>query len=314
MGISHYIKEIGRGKEGARALSREQATDLMGLILQGEVSDLELGAFCMAMRIKGETCEEILGFLAAIQARINTVACPSEPGADQPVIVIPSYNGARRLPLLTPLLAGLLQREGFSVLIHGHASEDQRVSCESVIQALGWPTAGEALTLVPGQVLFVSTQRLSTGLTRLLNIRRSIGLRNSSHSLAKLINPLSAPSRAILVTNFTHPEYDISMTQTLQKSLANALLLRGTEGEAVADARRRPKMVGFVKGVPHVLQELSVGALNQVPTFPEHIDPKSTANYIECVLAGLIPCPLPIESQVQALLDLSLLMKKQSLS
>ena len=104
------------------------------------------------------------------------------------------------------------------------------------------------------------------------------------------------------------------MTQTLQKSLANALLLRGTEGEAVADARRRPKMVGFVKGVPHVLQELSVGALNQVPTFPEHIDPKSTANYIECVLAGLIPCPLPIESQVQALLDLSLLMKKQSLS
>ena len=62
MGISHYIKEIGRGKEGARALSREQATDLMGLILQGEVSDLELGAFCMAMRIKGDTCEEILGF------------------------------------------------------------------------------------------------------------------------------------------------------------------------------------------------------------------------------------------------------------
>jgi len=53
MSISHYIKEIGRGKEGARHLNTEQACDLMGRILGGQVSDLELGAFCIAMRIKG---------------------------------------------------------------------------------------------------------------------------------------------------------------------------------------------------------------------------------------------------------------------
>ena len=53
MGISHYIKEIGRGKEGARPLQREQAADLFGQILDGVVTDLEVGAFCLAMRIKG---------------------------------------------------------------------------------------------------------------------------------------------------------------------------------------------------------------------------------------------------------------------
>jgi anthranilate phosphoribosyltransferase len=59
MGIANYIKEIGRGKQGARSLTREQAADLFGQVLDGAVTDLELGAFCIAMRIKGETALEI---------------------------------------------------------------------------------------------------------------------------------------------------------------------------------------------------------------------------------------------------------------
>ena len=65
MSISHYIKDIGRGKDGARAIDRAAAADLMGQVLDGQVSDLELGAFCLAMRIKGETPEEMAGFIAA---------------------------------------------------------------------------------------------------------------------------------------------------------------------------------------------------------------------------------------------------------
>jgi anthranilate phosphoribosyltransferase len=45
MGISIYIKEIGRGKDGARSLSRLQAADLLGQVLDGTVSDLEVGGF-----------------------------------------------------------------------------------------------------------------------------------------------------------------------------------------------------------------------------------------------------------------------------
>jgi hypothetical protein len=62
MGISQYIKEIGRGKDGARSLTREQAADLFGQVLDGTVTDLEVGGFCLAMRIKGETPEEMAGF------------------------------------------------------------------------------------------------------------------------------------------------------------------------------------------------------------------------------------------------------------
>ena len=62
VGIAQYIKEIGRGPRGAKPLTRAQATDLFGQVLDGTVTDLEIGAFCLAMRIKGETSEEMAGF------------------------------------------------------------------------------------------------------------------------------------------------------------------------------------------------------------------------------------------------------------
>ena len=79
MGIGKYIKEIGRGKDGARALNREQATDLFGQVLDGSVTDLEIGAFCLAMRIKGETAEEMAGFLDATTQRMALVPVGSTP-------------------------------------------------------------------------------------------------------------------------------------------------------------------------------------------------------------------------------------------
>lgn len=134
MAIGKYIKEIGRGKDGARALNRAQATDLFGQVLDGTVTDLEIGAFCLAMRIKGETAEEMAGFLDATAARLQHL-----PASDRPTVVIPSYNGARKLPLLTPLLALLLAREGLPVLIHGTATESTRVFTSEVLAALGIP-------------------------------------------------------------------------------------------------------------------------------------------------------------------------------
>src|SRR5262245_66303958 len=103
MSIAPYIREIGRGKEGARSLTREQATDLMTQILNGKVNDLQLGGFALAMRIKGESADELAGFLDATNPLGMTLPAPG-----RPVVLLPSYNGARKLPNLTPLLAALL--------------------------------------------------------------------------------------------------------------------------------------------------------------------------------------------------------------
>lgn len=298
MGISQYIKEIGRGKDGARALSREQAADLLGQVLDGTVTDLEIGGFCLAMRIKGETPEEMAGFLDAVHQRLNLISA-----SDGPTVVLPSYNGARKLPVLTPLLALLLAREGLSVLVHGTPTESKRVFASEVLEALDIRAQSAIKPIASGEVVFVPTELLSPALKRLLDVRRVVGLRNPAHSLVKLMNPVAG--QALVLSSYTHPEYAISMAATIELTKANALLLRGTEGEVVADPRRSPQMQGFIAGQRVLLQEGVRGTLPSVPDLPKEIDATSTAAYIQSVLAGKSPLPTSIAQQVEHILQLA---------
>ncbi|MFM7332245.1 MAG: DNA-binding protein YbiB [Brachymonas sp.] len=319
MGIAAYIKEIGRGKEGARSLTREQAADLLGQILDGKVSDLEIGAFCIAMRVKGETPLEMAGLLDAVHQRLATVQF------QQPVVVIPSYNGARKLPGLTTLLAALLAREGvkrgFAVLVHGCTSEAVRVGTEQVFELAfkqNQPLAGiessqSAMNsgVKHGLPQFISTEQLNPALHSLLQVRRTVGLRNSSHSLVKLMNPTNR-SDALIISSYTHPEYLVSMTETLQLTHSHAMLLRGTEGESVADARRRPRMDGFVHGHPVALCAAQEGALASLPDWPASCQAHETAAYIQAVLQGEQSVPAPIAAQVEHILHLMCLMQEKT--
>ena len=298
MSISHYIKEIGRGKDGARSLPREQAADLLGQVLDGAVTDLEIGGFCLAMRIKGETPEEMAGFLDAVHQRLVLV-----PAGASPTVVLPSYNGARKLPVLTPLLALLLAREGLSVLVHGTPTESNRVFSSEVLAALGLRPQTAINSIAPGEVVFAPTELLSPALKRLLDVRRAVGLRNPAHSLVKLMNPVAG--KALVVSSYTHPEYAVSMAATFELVQANALLLRGTEGEGVADPRRSPQMQGFIKGQCVLRHEGVKGTLPSVPDLPKEIDAASTAAYIQCVLAGSSPLPPSIAQQVEHILQLT---------
>lgn len=294
MGIGHYIKDIGRGKDGARALGREQAADLMGLILDQQVSDLELGAFCIAMRIKGETPEEMAGFLDATHARLNKVHT-----GQAPTVVLPSYNGARKLPVLTPLLALLLAREGVAVVMHGAATEDKRVSSQAVLAELGISSSGASPQVNASETVWMPTGALNAGLERLLSVRRVVGLRNPGHSLVKLMNPCDGP--ALVVGSYTHPEYLQSMSATFALTGQHALLLRGTEGESVADARRTPAMDIFKDGQTRRVQPPQEGSLVQVPELPSS-DAVATAAYIQRVLRGELPVPQSIAMQAQHIL------------
>jgi anthranilate phosphoribosyltransferase len=296
MSISHYIKEIGRGKDGARSLTREQASDLFGQVLDGTVTDLEIGGFCLAMRIKGETPDEMAGFLDATHQRLQRL-----PDAGAPVVVLPSYNGARKLPVLTPLLALLLAREGAAVLVHGTATEDKRITSEAVFAALRHPAKTSVAALRSGDCAFVPTAVLHPGLKRLLDVRRVVGLRNPAHSLVKLMNPCQG--RALIVGSYTHPEYAVSMADTFALVGAHALLLRGTEGEPVADARRTPQMDAFRDGQRHLLQAAQEGSLASLPELPKDISADATATYIRDVLDGRLPAPAPIALQVAHILQ-----------
>jgi anthranilate phosphoribosyltransferase len=319
--IAAYLRQIGRGKEGARSLSAMQAEDLLRRVLGGEVSEVQLGAFTIAMRIKGESPAELAGFLAAAQAHIAPIVAAAVQLSTQPVVWLPSYNGARKLPNLTPLLAGWLAQQGLSVIVHGPARDATRVTSRDVFDALGWPMIAAASDVgaigpawAAARPVFVSTEALCPPLARLLEVRQQTGLRNSGHTLAKLLALPSAQASlphvqaqpSLRVVNHTHPEYGASLAQFLADTHADALLLRGTEGEPVADARRTPRMDAFVAG--QRIDALSVaaqgGVLARVPQLPAAIDAASTAAFIDAALADPRAVPLPIQLQAAAIASL----------
>jgi anthranilate phosphoribosyltransferase len=139
-------------------------------------------------------------------------------------------------------------------------------------------------------------------LQRLLDVRRAVGLRNSAHSLVKLMNPCDGP--AVIVSSYTHPEYAISMTATFELMAANALLLRGTEGEPVADARRTPAMDAICHGQVTRVQDAQAGSLTDLPDLPAP-DVTATARWIREVLAHKAAVPTPIAQQVAHILHLA---------
>ena len=298
MSIAHYIKEIGRGARGAKPLAREQAADLFGQVLDGHVTDLEIGAFCLSMRIKGETTPEMAGFLDATHARLNLL-----PASDRPVVVLPSYNGARKLPVLTPLLALLLAREGLPVLVHGSATESIRVLASDVLAALGHGAWSGARKIADGEVAFVPTEVLHPGLKRLLDVRRVVGLRNAGHSVVKLMTPIDGP--CVVVGSYTHPAFASVMTELFALLGTTAMLSRGMEGEVVCDPRRTLQIDGFARGTPLALQAQQPGTLGLVPGLPETINVAATAHYTRRVLAGELPVPDAIAAQVRHIQQLS---------
>jgi len=301
MSIASYIKVIGRGRDGARSLDREQAHDLMGQVLDGRVTDLEVGAFALAMRIKGETVAELAGFLDAVHERCIALRITT------PTVVLPSYNGSRKVPNLTALLAMLLAQNDVPVLVHGPAHDPTRVTTAAIFRDLGLTCAEDADDIAAAwqrcEPAFIRTEALCPPLARLLAVRAVVGLRNSGHTVAKLLGGCgSAPT--LRVVNHTHPDYGTLLASFLVATGADAVLMRGTEGEPVADARRQQRLDVYLAGV--LRRDLSVpaqeGVLAPSSMLPAGSDATTTASRIQAIVSGAMPAPLPIATQTACLL------------
>ena len=304
-----FIKDIGRGSQHPTNLTRERAVELWRAMLSGRLEPVALGGVLIAMRVKGETADEMAGFLEATRntGQVLRVGHPA-----RVPVVIPSYNGARKMPNLTPLLALLLAREQIPVLVHGSLGGDipkmraQRVTSASVFEAIGVAAVVDTTALqqrwangLPG---FISIDVLKPELAEILSQRAVLGVRNSSHSLVKLLQPFDGP--ALCLSSYTHPEYLTMLSDLLlQKEITDrqdTLLLRATEGEAVANARRALSMQWFGRDGAEVLNPPLEG-FAEAEGLPLDCSVEATVPYIEAVLNERLPVPAPIAWQIGAI-------------
>ncbi|MEH0835026.1 DNA-binding protein YbiB [Pectobacterium cacticida] len=297
MDYTKIIKDVGRGKNHARDIDQATAYALYSAMLRGDVPDLELGGLLIAFRIKGESDAEMLGFYQAMDEQVLRLHPPE--GLPMP-IVIPSYNGARKLANLTPLLALLLAKLGFPVLVHGVSDDPTRVTSAEILRHLGVTIAENAAKaqqeLDNGSPVFMPISLLCPSIDRQLQLRWRMGVRNSSHTLAKVATPFGE-SEALRIASVSHPEYVTRVGTFFNDIHGRALLMHGTEGEVYANPQRCPEMHFIHQQQTKVLQlrqDISVAP----DALPIARDAITTARWTVQCLAGEIAIPQAIRLQL----------------
>ncbi|MFB1037210.1 MAG: glycosyl transferase family protein [Sinobacterium sp.] len=226
--FSSFIKILGKGKTGSRALDQQQAYQAMQMILAKQVEDVQLGAFLALLRVKEETSEELAGFTTAAREHINA-----------PKIAVdfdwPSYAGKKTQHPWYILSALLLAQNGLRVFMHGAlGTSNDRLYTEHALAALNitpcqnWEDVTQSLN--QSNFAFMPTQRFSLELTKLLELKKLLALRSSVHSMARLFNPFNATTS---LQGIFHPNYAPAHQQaSVLLGQKNCVSFKGQNGEA----------------------------------------------------------------------------------
>lgn len=122
------IAHVAEGRE----LDRAAAEAAFGQIMSGETTPAQIGAFLMALRLRGETVDEIAGAVAAMRARMTTVAAP----ADAVDVVGTGGDGAGSVNVST-CAAFVVAGCGIPVAKHGNRALSSKSGSADVLRALG---------------------------------------------------------------------------------------------------------------------------------------------------------------------------------
>ena len=215
-------------------------------------------------------------------------------------IVIPSYNGARKQANLTPLLAMLLHKLGFPVVVHGVSHDPTRVLTETIFTLLDIPAtrhAGQAQAQLEGhEPVYIPVGAFCPPLEKQLAMRWRMGVRNSAHTLAKLATPFGE-GEALRLSSVSHPEYVPRVAGFFRETGGRALLMHGTEGEVYANPQRCPQISLIDDQGVRVLCDRQTEEAAEV-ILPASKDPEVTARWIERCVAGVEPVPHSLKIQL----------------
>jgi len=207
-------------------LSVSEATWAMSCVMTGEVTPAQLGGFLVALRAKGETVEEVVGFRDAVL----DAALPLDIPADALDIV--GTGGDRLGTVNVSTMASIVAAaSGVPVIKHGNKAASSSSGSSDVLEALG-----VSLTLSPEAVAeslrrvgmtFVFATAFHPGFRHAGAVRRELGVPTVFNILGPLCNPARAEANAVGVA---HLDRVPLITGVFRTRGATALVFRGDDG------------------------------------------------------------------------------------
>lgn len=209
--IQESINLLFSGKD----LSTEQADAAMTQIMQGEATPAQIGAFLAALRMKGETVDEITGCASAMRRNAVQVR-PSIGNTPLMDMVGTGGDGTYKFNIST-IAAFIVAGAGVKVAKHGNRS-NKRAGSADVLEALGVTlqlTAEQAQACVEEVgFVFLFAPAYHPAMRHAIGPRREIAARTVFNILGPLTNP--AP-----VTHNLVGVYDVNLTDIIAKSLSD---------------------------------------------------------------------------------------------
>lgn len=215
-----------------RDLSRQQAIEVMEMLMAGQVSEAQTAAMLIALRMKGETVEELTGFALVMRRRASPV-CPQPAAAGQWLVDTCGTGGdASGTFNISTAAAFVAAGAGARIAKHGNRSVSSRCGSADVLEALG-----VRIDLTPDRIAqcidrvgigFLFAPQLHEAMKHVMPARRQLRIRTVFNLLGPLTNPACAQAHVLGV-------YSRSLVETIAEVLKNlgvrrAMVVCGEDG------------------------------------------------------------------------------------
>lgn len=219
-----YLAQVVAGED----LSRRDAQQSMDMIMSGQGSDAQIGSFITALRMKGETIDEIAGFACAMRSHSLKIECSSREMIDT------CGTGGDKTGTfnVSTAVAFVLAGAGATVAKHGNHGLSSSCGSADVLNTLGvrvdLPTQGVAQSIEDIRIGFLYAPSFHQAMKYAAKPRKELGFRTVFNMLGPLTNPARASYQLIGV-------YDASLTEKLAEALVmlgieRAMVVHGLDG------------------------------------------------------------------------------------
>jgi anthranilate phosphoribosyltransferase len=234
--ITEALQRIADKRE---SLTREEARTVMTEVFSGSTTDAQIAALLVALHMKGETVEEIVGFAEAMRAAAEPLPLHEDSTL--------SVSGTGRNPLvdtcgtggdahgtfnISTAAAFVVAGAGVRVAKHGNRSLSSKCGSADVMEALGvkisLPTAVLAACLEEVGIVFLFAPAMHSAMKYVQPARRELRLRTIFNLLGPLTNPARASAQVVGV-------YSLDLVEKLAEALSmlgarRALVVYGMDG------------------------------------------------------------------------------------
>ncbi len=276
-----YIAKVATGAP----LSREEARTAFDAMLSGEVTAAQGAGFLMALRVRGETAEELEGAVTALRARMTPVSAPSDAidivgtGGDNSG----SYN-------VSTLAAIIVAACGVPVAKHGNRAASSRSGAADVLTALGVKVGLEPQAITrcidAAGVGFMFAPAHHASMRHVAPVRTELGTRTIFNLIGPLSNPAGAKRQLLGAFSSAWLEPMVHVLKALGST--RVMAVHGIDGLDEITTTGPTQVIELKDGAisRYVLSPSDVGLSLARPEALKGGDPEHNAAALRAVLAG----------------------------